>query len=82
MLQCWELETVLRPSFSDLVQSISTFLEGFMGYMDISAFETKPVSDSNADFNGTNLVMESVSRKSSETQLDEYVDNSTTETSV
>ena len=41
MLQCWEPEAVQRPSFSDLVESISTLLESFAGYMDISTFEMK-----------------------------------------
>ena len=41
MLQCWEPATVLRPSFSNLVESISTLLESFADYMDISTFEMK-----------------------------------------
>ena len=41
MLQCWEPEAVQRPSFPDLVESISTLLESFAGYMDISTFEMK-----------------------------------------
>ena len=41
MLQCWEPEAALRPSFSGLVESISALLENFAGYMDINAFEMK-----------------------------------------
>ena len=41
MLQCWEPEAALRPSFSDLVESISALLENFVGYMDVNAFEIK-----------------------------------------
>lgn len=49
MLQCWEAEAVLRPSFSDLVESVSVFLEDFAGYMDISAFKFKLPAESNID---------------------------------
>jgi hypothetical protein len=55
MLHCWEPEAVLRPSFSDLVESISTLLEKFADYMDISAFER------NANINDNDIVMEAVS---------------------
>ena len=49
MLQCWEPEAVLRPSFSDLVESVSVFLEVFADYMDISAFKSKSATEPNTD---------------------------------
>ena len=38
MLQCWDLEPKGRPSFSDLVSSLSLSLEAMAGYMDVGAF--------------------------------------------
>ena len=56
MLQCWELEPDLRPSFSNLVESVSNILENMAGYMDIGAFiKSKAASDTAADFKDTNL---------------------------
>ena len=56
MLQCWELEPDLRPSFSNLVESVSNFLENMVGYMDISAFTKSKASDCDiADFKGINI---------------------------
>ena len=38
MLQCWEFDPKNRPTFSNLVQSLSQSLEAMAGYMDIGAF--------------------------------------------
>lgn len=38
MLQCWELEPEMRPTFSSIVETLSLFLETMVDYMDISAF--------------------------------------------
>ena len=38
MLQCWEMERKSRPTFSDLVSSLSQSLEAMVGYMDVGAF--------------------------------------------
>lgn len=38
MLQCWEFEPEMRPTFSSIVVSLSQFLEAMVDYMDISTF--------------------------------------------
>ena len=38
MLQCWVTEPKSRPTFSDLVSSLSQSLEAMVGYMDVGAF--------------------------------------------
>ena len=38
MHQCWSGEPEHRPSFSQLVESLSSSLEGMAGYVDIGAF--------------------------------------------
>lgn len=40
MHQCWKFESELRPSFSNLVTSLSKFLEDIAGYMDFSSIST------------------------------------------
>ena len=37
MLNCWELESDKRPSFSELVDSLSKLLQAMAGYMDFSS---------------------------------------------
>ena len=36
MIQCWESKSKKRPSFSDLVHSLSVSMESMAGYIDIS----------------------------------------------
>ena len=38
MLHCWELEPKHRPTFSEVVNSLSQSLETMADYMDIGAF--------------------------------------------
>ena len=38
MLQCWELKSKNRPTFSDLVRTLSGSLEAMAGYLNIVAF--------------------------------------------
>ena len=38
MMECWKADPFERPSFSDLVQKISLYLESMAGYLHIGAF--------------------------------------------
>lgn len=67
MLQCWKLEAELRPAFSDLVMSVSKFLESMASYMDVSTFgenkstvvdSSEPKAPDTAEFDGTNNLSE------------------------
>lgn len=90
MLQCWKPEPELRPSFSGLVDSISNFLEGVAGYMDISAFEgneSKVVEPKASDIThfSDNRLEESVSQSQACEPQPEVLDSNNdpyTETSV
>ena len=46
MQHCWELDPTSRPSFSDLVSSLSQSLEAMAGYMDVGAFGQLQVHES------------------------------------
>ena len=39
MMNCWNFDPNARPSFSDLVSSLSQSLEAMVGYLEIIAFE-------------------------------------------
>ena len=41
MQQCWSIEPEKRPQFSELVSSLSSFLESVAGYLHIGAFGVK-----------------------------------------
>ena len=53
MLHCWETDSKDRPTFSDIVSSLSVALTGLVGYMDIGAFgekaEPKPLDPETSD---------------------------------
>ena len=46
MQHCWELDPESRPSFSDLVSSLSQTLEAMAGYIDIGTFGQLQVRES------------------------------------
>ena len=44
MLQCWEFEPKKRPTFSNLVKSLSKCLETVAGYVDIGALSPRGIT--------------------------------------
>ena len=41
MLQCWEFEADKRPTFSDVVEKLSSSLESMANYMDLQSSPAK-----------------------------------------
>ena len=55
MLSCWELEPDSRPTFSNLVSSLSQLLETMAEYMDVGAFGDKGCETDPVDPTDTNV---------------------------
>ena len=53
MLKCWELSSEMRPTFSLLVQSLSSFLEGMADYVDIGNLQVVQHMDNSEDIAAT-----------------------------
>lgn len=49
MKTCWNAKADLRPSFSDLVSTLSQILESLTGYFDLSVFNKTPSSPCHLD---------------------------------
>ena len=49
MLQCWDPEPQSRPTFSDIVASLSQSLEAMADYLDINAFGNKAEYNEDVD---------------------------------
>ena len=54
LLNCWELESDKRPSFSELVDSLSKLLQAMAGYMDFSSITKSEEVITNKTFNDSN----------------------------
>ena len=47
MLQCWEIEPGKRPTFTSVVEQLSSNLESMANYMDLEGNSAKPSSSDN-----------------------------------
>ena len=62
MMWCWEMEPGNRPSFSTLVQTLSTSLEDMADYLHIGAF-----TDPNNEENDLQVQVEAIAKTDCET---------------
>jgi len=78
ILSCWKERTTERPSFSDLVVTISSLLEGIAGYLDFSVSPrglNEALSTSSYDHLAKVDEDHSVSHDSSDVQIDSEIKN-------
>ena len=68
MLHCWEFEPKNRPTFLDLVNSLSHSLEAMAGYMDIGAFGGIDTSKASCDPIDLDVLAKDCSQKQSPLQ--------------
>ena len=71
MLQCWEMERKSRPTFSDLVSSLSQSLEAMVGYMDVGAFGQVDTMASESGFSEPSKDHNSSEKEPSQSKADE-----------
>ena len=77
MQRCWQLDPKSRPSFSDLVSSLSQSLEAIAGYMDVGAFGQLQVHESALE-----SAPEETEEQRKESKADEVVEVKFKETSM
>ena len=80
MQHCWELDPKSRPSFSDLVSSLSQSLEAMAGYMDVGAFGQLQVHESALESAPREIEEQRLPEK--ESKADETVEVKCKETSM
>ena len=80
MQHCWELDPKSRPSFSDLVSSLSQSLEAMAGYMDVGAFGQLQVRESALEIEPGEIQEQRLPEK--ESKEDEVVEVKSKETSM
>ena len=70
MLKCWDAEPQGRPTFSDIVTSLSQSLEAMADYLDISAFsnELKHNLDADQPSEAETVMKEDTKQESAEPQ--------------